>query len=102
MPDRIYTYQQSMIIMKIEELEYLMSHHRKTARRQINTLYKSIVRRSNNEVGLPDRLRYKTFFDKSKASNAIWKKRITDEKLSDWLVELHRYYDDVASRTAPR
>lgn len=100
MPDRIYTYQQSMIIMKIEELEYLMSHHRKSAKRNIFRLYKSIVRRTNREAGLPNHLRYDVFFATTRKSS--WKRRYMDDKISDWLDALHTYYDETASKNAPR
>lgn len=100
MPDRIYTFQQSMIIMRIEELDHLMTYQRVSNKKQIFKLYKSIVRRTNNEIGLPERLKYKNYFDPSKRKN--WKRRNMDDKISDWLVELHRFYDESASRTAPR
>lgn len=101
MPDRIYTYQQSMIIMKIEELDYLLTHQRIASKKQIFKQYKSIIRRTNREISLPDRLKYKTFF-RSEGQKSIWKNRIMDETLLDWLTELHRYYDDIGGKNAQR
>ncbi len=101
MPDRIYTYQQSMIIMKIEELDYLLTHQRIASKKQIFKQYKSLIRRTNRETALPPRLKYKEFC-KPEGRKSIWANRIMDETLLDWLTELHRYYDDIASKNAQR
>ena len=101
MPDRIYTYQQSMIIMKLEELDHLLTHQRLANKKQIFKLYKSLIRRTNRERALPSRLRYKEFF-RPEGKKSIWANRIMDETLLDWITELHGYYDDIASRNAQR
>jgi hypothetical protein len=96
--DRIYTYQQNLIIQYIENLDVLFNMPVRP-RRAIKELLMSLSMLAEDEPSVPDRLKPSVYFaDKP----GLWKGRQMAPDIRTWMVKLHRHLDDSHGRTAAR
>jgi len=98
MTDRVYTFQQNLIIQDIERLRYLFSTPG-TPRRYKFRLFKTLQAAVDDEPSIPKRLKPRIYFTDKRTT---WKGRAMEPVIGAWLIELHRHLDDSHSRTASR
>lgn len=98
MPDRIYTYQQKLIIMYIEDLSFLLREP-KRGRRQIKDLLESLKTLVKKDKSIPDRLKPAQYF---KDISGLWAGRQMTPAIRVWLADLHTWIDDSHSKNAAR
>jgi hypothetical protein len=99
MPDRIYSYQQTLILQYIENLEFLLTQPFRN-RRQIKELFNSLKDYTDLDPSCPDNLRAGVFL--SNGAGKHWEDRVTVSEIKVWLIRLHNHYDMVGGRTAAR
>lgn len=98
MTDKVYTFQQNLIIQDIERLSWALSNPG-TSKRVKAELFRGIQRAVYREKAIPERLKPNVYFRKHKST---WKNRPSTPVIKSWLVEIHKYYDDSHSRSAAR
>ena len=98
MPDKVYTFQQTLTIQLIEQLAFLLVEPNRS-RRQVVEQFRALWAMTMKDQGLPNRLRPVVYF---KAKRPMWKDRVMVSAIYEWLVDLHGYYDSLASKVAYR
>lgn len=98
MTDRVYTFQQNLIIQEIERLSWALSNPG-TDKRMKAESFRSIQRTVYLEKGIPKRLLPNVYFT---LRRSVWENRPQVAVIKAWLNELHKYYDDTHSASAPR
>jgi len=98
MPDRIYDFQQVLIIQYIEDLSFLLVQAARN-RRQIHELYRAIWGFTTEDSACPDRLKPSNYFG---MAGKHWEDRVMIDEVRRWLIDLHKHYDEVGQSTAAR
>jgi hypothetical protein len=98
MTDRIYTYQQKLIIQYIEDIGYLFNQPVRS-RRQIKEILNSLIELTEGDKSIPDRLKPSIYF---KSRKGLWRGRAMIPDIRSWMVKLHQHIDDTQGKNALR
>jgi len=98
MPDRIYTFQQRLVIQLIEGLSFLACQPDRD-RRLLLEQFEAVKRLVDRDAHVHERLRPGPYF---RSSRAIHPDYIPVADLLAWLMDLHEYYEALGTGVAAR